>query len=97
MKKKMPRQPAEKSHKEKLVEKLMLPKDLMLGSAVVTITGRKEVCVENYRGIVEYTGTHIRLQTKTCMIEIEGTSLDVAYYTSDEMKITGYIEQIIYR
>lgn len=97
MKQRKPRQPAEKSHKEKLVEKLMLPKDLMLGSAVVTVTGRKEICIENYRGIIEYTDVLIKLQAKTCMIEIEGTSLNIAYYTSDEMKITGFINQISYR
>ena len=36
---------------EKMISQLELPKDLMLGAAIVTITGRKEVLVENYKGI----------------------------------------------
>ena len=38
---------------EKMISQLELPKDLMLGAAIVTITGRKEVLVENYKGIIE--------------------------------------------
>lgn len=91
-KKKKPEKPA----KERLVEKLMLPKDLMLGAAVVTVTGRNEVYVENYRGIVEYTSEHICLQTKSCAVEIEGESLNIVYYTSDEMKINGLVSAIHY-
>ncbi|MCI8373518.1 MAG: sporulation protein [Lachnospiraceae bacterium] len=96
MRSKKQKQPAEKSRKEKIVEKLMLPKDLMLGAAVVTVTGQTEVYIENYRGIIEYTAERIRLQTKTCSIEITGSSLNVGYYTNDEMKITGRISSINY-
>lgn len=96
MKRKTAKEPDKKTRKEKIVEKLMLPKDLMLGSAIITVTGRKEAYIENYRGIIEYTGNLIRLQTKTCVIEVEGTSLNIAYYTNDEMKITGYIDAISY-
>lgn len=86
----------EKSRKETLVEKLMLPKDLMLGAPVVTVTGQTEAYVENYRGIIEYTQSRIKLQTKTSVIEVEGRSLNIGYYTNDEMKITGQILNISY-
>lgn len=86
----------EKSRKEALVEKFMLPKDLMLGAPVVTVTGRTEAYIENYRGIIEYTQSRIKLQTKTCVIEVEGSSLNIGYYTNDEMKITGHISKILY-
>ena len=96
MKSKKPKQQSNISRKERLVEKLMLPKDLVLGAAVVTVTGKTEAYVENYRGIIEYTTEKIKLQTKTCTIEISGHSLDIGYYTNDEMKITGEISKIIY-
>lgn len=47
--------------KEGLVESLELPKDLMYGAVLVSITGRQEMLIENYRGILEYTGNHISL------------------------------------
>ena len=44
-----------KSVKQNMVETLELPKDLMYGDSIVTITGRREVLIENYKGILEYT------------------------------------------
>ena len=38
-----------KSVKENMVETLELPKDLMYGASIVTITGRREVLIENYK------------------------------------------------
>lgn len=82
--------------KEDFVESLELPKDLMYGAVLVSITGRQEMLIENYRGILEYTQNHISLQTKTCRLIIRGKNLHISYYTNEEMKITGLIDQIIY-
>ena len=48
--------------KELIVESLRLPKDTMLGAAIVTITGNREAFIENYKGILEYTTESIVLQ-----------------------------------
>ena len=80
--------------KEGLVESLELPKDLMYGAVLVSITGQQEILIENYRGILEYTKNHISLQTKTCRLVIRGKDLNINYYTNEEMKITGRIESV---
>lgn len=80
-----------KNIKYNVVESLNFPKDLILGSAIVSITGYQEVYVENYRGILEYTDCEIVLSTKTCQIRIRGCCLQIEYYTSEEMKICGEI------
>lgn len=82
--------------KSGFVESLELPKDLMYGAVLVTITGRQEMLIENFRGILEYTQDYISLQTKTCRLMIYGKKLTINYYTNEEMKITGLIEQIMY-
>lgn len=82
--------------KSNIVESLELPVDIMYGAVIVTAMGRNQVLVENYKGIIEYTQEKIRLQTKTCQVTIQGKSLVVEYYTNEEMKITGYIQGIIY-
>ncbi|MCI8280409.1 MAG: sporulation protein [Lachnospiraceae bacterium] len=85
-----------KKVKSNLVESLELPKDIMYGAVIVTATGKSEVLIENYKGILEYTNEKIRLQTKGCQVEVCGKCLLVEYYTNDEMKITGSIHQIVY-
>ncbi len=82
--------------KENMVETLEFPKDLMYGAVLLTATGREELLVENYRGIIEYTTESIRLQAKDCRIAISGKSLNIQYYTNEEMKITGIIKSIVY-
>ena len=68
-----------------------MPKDVILGVPIVNITGQNEACIENYRGILEYTDKLIRIQTKLGKIHVIGRSLQIEYYTNDEMKITGHI------
>ena len=82
--------------KEGLVETLELPKDLVYGAVRVSSTGRQEILIENYRGILEYTQNHISLQTKTCRLVIRGKNLHISYYTNEEMKITGWIDSVLY-
>ena len=79
-----------------MISQLELPKDLMLGAAIVTITGRKEVLVENYKGIIEYTPQSIILQAKTGQISICGCGLVIDYYTNEDMKIIGDIRCVSY-
>ena len=62
----------------------------------MTITGKHEAYVENYMSLIEYTECLIRIQTRTCKLEIHGAHLYIAYYTNDEMKITGEIQEVKY-
>ena len=73
-----------------------MPRDLADGAVLVSITGQEEICVENYRGIIEYTDTCLLIQTKHCRLQIQGRGLCIHYYTCEEMKIVGHIEQIRY-
>lgn len=82
--------------KELVVESLKLPKDSMLGASIVTVTGNTDAFIENYRGIIEYTSQMILLQGKNCKIEICGKRLSIVYYTNEDMKINGWIDQIRY-
>lgn len=76
---------------EKLADAASLPKDVVMGASVVTVLGSDEVIIENYRGIIEYTDSLVRVQTKGKQIRLCGKRLQVEYYTNDEMKITGCI------
>lgn len=84
------------SGKELVVESLKLPKDSLLGASIVTVTGNTDAFIENYKGILEYTSQMILLQGKTCKIEICGRRLNIVYYTNEDMKISGWIENVRY-
>lgn len=79
-----------------VTSRLELPKDLMLGEAIVTITGRSDLIIENYKGILEYLPDRIRLSLKNGQIEICGKALKIEYYTNDDMRIVGRIDRVEY-
>ena len=61
-KKKGPRpEPDGYSFKNKMAELSELPKDVALGMPVLTVLGQMELSLENYRGIIEYTDTLVRI------------------------------------
>lgn len=73
---------------------LGLPKDVVLGEVLLSFIGRHAVLIENYRNIILYTDTLVKLQAKTCRLEIRGNRLTIEYYTNEEMKITGQIQAV---
>lgn len=79
-----------------VAKRLELPKDLMLGVPIITVTGQNDLTVENYKGILEYREDKIRLSLKQGQVEICGARLKIEYYTSDDMKISGQIEKLEY-
>lgn len=84
------------SVKSKIAEKLNIPQDISDGLPIVTVTGKNEIYVENYKGIIEYGKCCIKIQTKVCRVTFSGKNLEIVYYTNVDMKITGEIESICY-
>ncbi len=76
------------------VTALGLPRDVLLGDVLVSFIGQREVCIENYRSILLYTDTLVKVQGRTCKVVIHGVRLKIEYYTSEEMKITGQIQSM---
>ena len=73
---------------------LKLPTEVTCGDTRMTMIGRSKIKVENYRGILIYTETVIKIQAINLCICIEGKKLQIRYYDQDEMEIIGRIENI---
>ncbi|MCT4544078.1 MAG: sporulation protein YqfC [Vallitalea sp.] len=75
---------------------LEVPKDVVLGESIITLTGKREMLIENYKGIVEYDEEKIKIKTKNGLIELEGNNFLITYLTDEEIKISGQIKKIKY-
>ena len=84
------------TRKYRMADAANMPTDVVLGVPILTLTGRYEVNIENYRGILEYTEQLIRVNVRSGQIRITGKSLEIDYYTTTDMKITGNVEKIEY-
>ncbi len=87
----------ENNFKNKISETVNMPKDVLANLPILKIWGDSEVYIENFKGILEYIDSNIRVQTKTGKIAINGIRLNIEYYSNDEMKITGIIKCIEYQ
>lgn len=82
------------SYLEALSNTLNLPSDILAGSPIITVIGRNEISVENYKRIIEYTDKSIKIQTNIGSVWIQGKYLKISYFANDEMKITGKFHSI---
>ena len=82
--------------KSTIAEVLKVPKDVSEGAMILTLIGNKELLIENYKGIIDYSCREIRLQGKHNQVLIQGAKLCIEYYTNEDMKISGIIKQISY-
>ena len=73
-----------------------IPQEVLFGIPIVSITGNKEIVIENYHGIIEYTDCIVRIRTKIGEIKIKGQNLNLIYFNSDDMLITGIIKEVKY-
>ena len=64
---------------EELSSHLSLPPDIIAGAPIITAYGRNEICMENYKGIIEYNDKLVKVQAKSCKICIEGRATKYSY------------------
>ena len=82
--------------KNRVVDAANILKDVICGVPLIRMIGMEEFYIENYRGILEYTNSLIRIQTRIAQIQLIGKKLEIVYYTNDEMKVVGHIEKLEY-
>jgi len=82
------------SIKEKMGEVLEIPKELVMDTGKLTIIGRKQLFIENHKGIVEYEDYRIKVNSKEGIIQLEGNRMDIKEITSEDIMVTGDIYSI---
>ena len=85
-----------KKPKEALAKGLSLPRDVVFGDFIITLTGNEQVMIENYKGILSYEENQIAVQGNHVVLRIIGTNLVIQYYSMEIMKVTGEITRLEY-
>ena len=79
---------------EKIVNTCQLPKDVIWGASIITMTGNKELLIENFKNIIKFQSEVLIIQCKNYKIQIDGINLTIELYTKDEIKLLGIIHEI---
>lgn len=84
------------SVRDRITEKMQLPKEIILNYPKMTVVSNKEVTIENIIGIIEFSNENIRLNTETHILVICGNNLEINSLSLDEVVIRGKIEKLIF-
>ncbi len=84
------------SVKEKFINMLDIPEEVVFNTPLVTILGNNEVSIENYKGIIEYGDEKIRINSSIGQIKIEGEKLSLKQIATEKIIIVGCIYNIGY-
>ena len=80
--------------KEKFLEKLNLPDELVYNYAKITMIENKEILIEGSNNIVDYYDNYIKIQTKNVYIILDGRNLNINEINDNELLISGIITNV---
>ena len=82
------------SVKYNLSEVLELPKDIVMDLPKITMIGNIQLNLSNHKGIIEYTQSTIRLNTRSGVVKVTGEEMEIKTILSEEIIIIGIIEKV---
>jgi len=80
--------------KEKFTEMLELPKELVLDRPKLTMIGKNDMMIENYKAVLEYGSGRMRVNTGAGIVRISGDGLAIREITSEDIIISGTIHSL---
>ena len=75
-------------------DKYDLPRDVVHKDSLIEIISRNEFVVENYRCLKEIKDNEILIMCKKYNLLIQGEKLNIKYYNSESMVVSGVLNEI---
>lgn len=85
-----------KQVKEKIINKLELPEEIVFNYPKIIITSNTKVEIENHKGVMLYSSKEIKINTNIGVIKILGSSLELDSLIREEIVATGEISEILF-
>ncbi len=82
--------------KEKLISELELPEDIALNLPKITVIAKKEITIENHKGIIKFDEREIIVNTPLGAIKIWGENLIIIFVGGNTITISGIFKAIVY-
>ena len=66
-----------------------VPKDVIMNIPRITVSGDREIYIENHRGVSAYTAEHVGIVTGMGIVKIYGKNLKIAAIRHEDVLVTG--------
>lgn len=77
-----------------LSEALDLPQEILSDLPRIVLVGNKEIHIENFMSLIEYSIQRVRIATRSGVLVIDGSHLEAQKMTADNLVIRGEILQV---
>ena len=77
-----------------MAEILELPKELILNVPKLTLIGNNIMSIQNFRSLIEYSNTQIKIKTNSGLILIQGNKLSIKEISTEDTIIEGEIQRL---
>ena len=82
---------------ERVADAWGVPKDVIMNIPRLTISGDKEIYIENHKGVLVYTDGEIRVSTAMGVVRIRGKNLVIRRIRLEDMLISGAFAGVEYQ
>ena len=85
-----------KKGKEKLLRKLDFPDDIARDFPKIIVTGNEEISVENYKGLISFGDTIVKINSEIGKIIIEGRNFEILFIGDTTITMSGKFKKVSY-
>lgn len=82
--------------KQSIVDKLDLPRDIILNMPKITVTGDNEIIIENHKGVVLFGENQVKINSGVGLISIYGSRFEILFMGGSTITIGGKFKSIAY-
>ena len=80
--------------KEKFVNALELPRELILNVPKITLTGKDKILIECYRSLMSYETDCVKLSTAIGVLSLYGRDLTIKEITGEDIIVQGKVNKL---
>lgn len=82
-----------KNIKNSISKNLDLPSEIILNIPLITTFGRNKLIIENFKSIIHYSNTSIKIKTSCGIFKIDGKNLLLEEITKSQILLKGCLDK----
>ena len=86
--------PTRHSRRRRISDALGVPVDIALNMPRMNFEGNARLVLDNHRGLVEYTPSHLQIDTPAGQIDITGKRLRIRGISRDQIVADGWFDRV---
>ncbi len=83
--------------RKKLADICGVPEGAVMDIPVITMQGNIRMNIENYKNIILFTDSELRILAKDMILSIYGRKLNIDIINSETLSVSGFFDKIEYK